>query len=37
LLADPTTPEAQAAAAAKAKEDAKPINKIKRKLSKNNK
>jgi len=33
LLADPTTPEAQAAAAAKAKEDAKPINRIKRKLN----
>ena len=35
LLADPTTPEAQAAAAAKAKEDAKLINRIKRKLGKN--
>ncbi len=32
LLADPTTPEAQAAAAAKAKEDAKLINRLKRKL-----
>ena len=32
LLADPDTPEAQAAAAAKAKEDAKPINRLKRKL-----
>ena len=32
LLADPTTPEAQAAAAAKAKEDAKLINRIKRKF-----
>lgn len=35
LLADPTTPEAQAAAAAKAKEDAKLINRLKRKLNKN--
>ena len=34
LLADPTTPEAQAAAAAKAKEDAKLINRVKRKFSK---
>ena len=34
LLADPTTPEAQAAAAAKAKEDAKLINRIKRKFNK---
>ena len=34
LLADPTTPEAQAAAEAKAKEDAKIINKVKRKFSK---
>ncbi len=34
LLADPTTPEAQAAAAAKAKEDAKLINRIKRKFKK---
>jgi hypothetical protein len=33
LLADPTTPEAQAAALEKAKEEAKPINKIKRKLN----
>ncbi|MCD8377598.1 MAG: hypothetical protein LUB59_02280 [Candidatus Gastranaerophilales bacterium] len=33
LLADPTTPEAQAAAEAKAKEDAKPINRLKRKLN----
>lgn len=34
LLADPTTPEAQAAAAAKAKEDAKLINRVKRKFRK---
>jgi hypothetical protein len=34
LLADPTTPEAQAAAAAKAKEDAKIINRVKRKFKK---
>lgn len=34
LLADPTTPEAQAAAAAKAKEDAKLINRVKRKFKK---
>ena len=34
LLADPTTPEAQAAAAAKAKEDAKLVNRIKRKFGK---
>ena len=34
LLADPTTPEAQAAAAAKAKEDAKLINRVKRKFGK---
>jgi hypothetical protein len=33
LLADPTTPEAQAASLEKAKEEAKPINKIKRKLN----
>lgn len=34
LLADPTTPEAQAAAALKAKEDARIINRIKRKFNK---
>ena len=34
LLADPTTPEAQAAAEAKAKEDAKLINRVKRKFDK---